>query len=64
MARHRNPFSKTALFVIFKANHQDPNLSHEVDKVKGRGHAEKRVEQLERQLKSDEKAAGWYYYLQ
>jgi hypothetical protein len=63
MARHKNPFSETALFIIVKANRDNPHLSHEVEKVKGRGHAEKRVEQLDGQLKDEDKAAGWYYYL-
>ena len=63
MARHKNPFSETAVFIIVKANRLNPHLSHDVEKVKGRGRAEKRVEQLDEQLKGEDKAAGWYYYL-
>jgi hypothetical protein len=63
MVRHKNPFGATAVFTILKANRCNPSLSHHVEKVKGRGPAERRVEQLEKQLTDEDKAAGWYYYL-
>jgi len=63
MARHKNPFSQMAAFTIVKASRLDPHLSHHVEVVKGRDRAERRVEDLQKHLKDDEKAAGWYYYL-
>lgn len=63
MPRHRDSFSNTAVFTIVKANHGDPQSSREVEKIKGRVHAEKRVEELQRKLGAEEKATGWYYYL-
>jgi len=63
MGRRRHPFSETAVFIIVKANRQNPSLSHEADKVKGRSHAEKAIERLERNVSEEERAAGWYYYL-
>jgi hypothetical protein len=63
MGRHGNLFSETAFFIIVRANHRDPHSSHDVEKIKGRVRGEKRVEQLEKKLSDEEKAAGWHYYL-
>ena len=63
MARHKNPFGATAVFIIVKANRRDPSLSRHFEKVKGRGPAERRVEQLEKELTDEDRAVGWYYYL-
>jgi hypothetical protein len=59
----KDPFGENTEFKIMLHNFREPGQVTEVDRVRGRGRAEKRVEILDRQLSPEQREAGWEHLL-
>jgi len=60
----KNPFGERTVFQIMLHQHQGEQPAKEVERVEGRGRAEKRVDILNEQLTPEQRAAGWSHFLQ
>jgi hypothetical protein len=59
----KDPFGEKTEFKIMLRNSREPGQTTEVDRVRGRGRAEKRVEILDSQLSPEQREAGWEHLL-
>jgi hypothetical protein len=59
----KDPFGEKTELKIMLRNSREPGQTTEVDRIHGRGPAEKRVEILDSQLSAALREAGWEHFL-